>query len=81
MAHANEAWQILSDPARRAAYDAQRDPIEAWARAERDDVGNVGVSLPTGLRLIVVMTLVLLLVAFVSIVFIGFGRVGVAPKP
>ncbi|MDQ2674183.1 MAG: J domain-containing protein [Chloroflexota bacterium] len=33
MRRINEAWRILSNPARRSRYDAERQPATAWAGA------------------------------------------------
>lgn len=87
MARVNDAWRILSDPARRVAYDAavapkadRLGPADVWARTRENSVRDVGVAMQPRLRLILVTALVLMLVVFVAIVLIGFGRVGVTPQ-
>ncbi|MEY2432723.1 MAG: molecular chaperone DnaJ [Acidimicrobiaceae bacterium] len=85
MALVNDAWRILSDPARRLAYDAtvgtHPGPAVAPAPAGADGARDVGLRLRPHLQLIVITALALMFIMFVAIVLIGFGRVGVTPQP
>lgn len=85
MAPVNDAWRILSHPARRMAYDATVEtrpcPAVAPAPTGGDGVGDVGLPLRPRMYLIVITALTMMLILFVAIVLIGFGRVGVTPHP
>jgi curved DNA-binding protein CbpA len=81
MARVNDAWRVLRDPARRAAYDtssAVREPPSGQDSTQRD-IHETGGSFPMFLRLLVISTLVLSMAVLVAIFLIGFGRVGATP--
>lgn len=88
MATVNDAWRTLSDPARRATYDAAAAAAGARPHSDRAPARNAGYSdvdggapLRSRVHRIIVAMLALILVVFVIIVLVGFGRVGVAPRP
>jgi curved DNA-binding protein CbpA len=76
----NEAWRVLGDADRRRAYDATLDLPLPDAEAP-ELLADIGPPAPRSLRLIFAIVLVSMAVVFMAILLIGFGRVGVTPKP
>jgi curved DNA-binding protein CbpA len=73
MALINEAWTVLRDPARRAAYDRATMPFEdeGWVRDEM-----LSRSTQRLLRSVLLASILLLMVLMVVVFLVGFGRVG-----
>ena len=71
MAAVNEAWRVLGDAARRAAYDAEMGPAAHVEFAP----GPAPVSARTTqlIRLLVVMLALIVLVVFAGILITGFA--------
>jgi hypothetical protein len=87
MRRLNDAWSILGDPARRAAFDARRprtfrpdDATGADRPPPEPDHARVGAEV-TLLRVLVVVMVVLVVLAVAAVFLVGFGRVGVSSSP
>ena len=77
MAALNEAWAVLRDPVRRAAYDqAGATPAVAKAEAPAAPDPLLGRRTQRLLRAIVLVSLTLAVALLVIVFLVGFGRVG-----
>ena len=86
MRRLNDAWTILGDPDRRAAFDASSvrvfrpDDVSDADGWRPPDIGRVGTEIKL-LRVLVVVMVVLVTFAAIAIFLVGFGRVGVSSSP
>jgi curved DNA-binding protein CbpA len=83
MAAINEAWTVLRDRSKRAAYDATTrvditTPPQTVHFTNGEYAADVDRARRKVLRVMVVALLVLTIVVFVAIFLIGFGRIGVS---
>jgi curved DNA-binding protein CbpA len=73
MAEVNEAWRVLGDPTRRAAYDAAQEPAQRRMPHVEFAPKPVTPATTRMIRLMVIAIALLFLVVFAGILINGFG--------